>query len=67
MHRSLVCLVLALPLAGQKPAPFEVEEATIARKGTGAERERTRDLTVLHDKMRSTGRRIDAAERRLRN
>jgi amidase len=31
MHRSLACLLLALPLAAQKPAPFEVEEATIAQ------------------------------------
>src|SRR5580700_7813102 len=31
MNRSLACLLLALPLAAQKPAPFEVEEATIAQ------------------------------------
>ncbi len=31
MIRWLACLFLALPLAAQKPAPFEVEEATIAQ------------------------------------
>jgi Asp-tRNA(Asn)/Glu-tRNA(Gln) amidotransferase A subunit family amidase len=31
MIRPLACLFLALPLAAQKPAPFEVEEATIAQ------------------------------------
>jgi amidase len=31
MIRLLACLFLALPLAAQKPAPFEVEEATIAQ------------------------------------
>ena len=31
MNRWLVCLFLLTPLAAQKPAPFEVEEATIAQ------------------------------------
>jgi hypothetical protein len=47
-------------------AGFAIGAAVIARSGSGAERERARDRDVLHDKMRSTGRRIDAAERRLR-
>src|ERR1035437_9126767 len=31
MIRSLVLILATLPLAAQKPAPFEVEEATIAQ------------------------------------
>ncbi len=47
-------------------ALLAVAAAVLARRRAGTERQRTRDLDDLHEKMLSTGRRIDGAERRLR-